>query len=72
MIHDMNDLTRKKTTQMTAEIITDRNELTSALAHYYPWVPSGEAYNAFLDACATALIDSHAQGVSLTLPLQFK
>ena len=57
---------------MTTETITDRNELTLTLAHYYPWLPAGEAYKAFADACATALIDSHAQGVSLTLPLQFK
>jgi hypothetical protein len=57
---------------MTTETTTDRDELTSALAYYYPWVPAGEAYKTFMDACATALLEAHGRGVSLTLPLQFK
>jgi hypothetical protein len=57
---------------MTTEAATDRNEPTSALAYYYPWVPAGEAHKAFVDACERTLIEAHAQGVSLTLPLQFK
>jgi hypothetical protein len=54
------------------ETTTDRDELTSALAHYYPWVPEDEASAMFLDACATSLIDAHSRGVSLALPLQLK
>jgi hypothetical protein len=56
---------------MTTETTTDTNELTQALAYYYPWVPAGEAYKAFADACATALIDLHARGATLKLPLEF-
>jgi hypothetical protein len=37
---------------MTTETATDRNELTQALAHYYPWVPEVEDREMFLNACA--------------------
>jgi hypothetical protein len=57
---------------MKIDTTTTNDQLTEALSYYYPFVPGDEAYKTFLDACATAFIDAHAQGASLRLPLQFK